>query len=95
MTINTEKINLVMGTLYQQRLLIHLLNVGEGFPLGISQATGISYSNFGRLVNPLIAAGVITEKPVGKRVRLYIINEESPVTKELRRSFENLSQIVE
>jgi DNA-binding IclR family transcriptional regulator len=47
---------------------------------GIAEETGLSHSSVSRVITPLIALGIVTDKPLGKHMRILQLNMESEIT---------------
>jgi predicted transcriptional regulator len=60
---------------------------------GIAQETGLSHSSVSRVVAPLIDAGIILEKPLGKQIRTFQINKESEATKVIIDFYNKINQV--
>jgi predicted transcriptional regulator len=60
---------------------------------GIAQETGLSHSSVSRVVAPLIGAGIILEKPLGKQIRTFQINKESEATKVIIDFYNKINQV--
>jgi predicted transcriptional regulator len=60
---------------------------------GIAQETGLSHSSVSRVVAPLIDAGIILEKPLGKQIRTFQINKESKATKVIIDFYNKINQV--
>ncbi|MCO5381576.1 MAG: MarR family transcriptional regulator [Methanosarcina barkeri] len=48
---------------------------------GIAEETGLSHSSVSRVITPLIASGIVIEKPLGKQIRTFQLNMESEATR--------------
>jgi hypothetical protein len=60
---------------------------------GMAQETGLSHSSVSRVVAPLIDAGIILEKPLGKQIRTFQINKESEATKVIIDFYNKINQV--
>jgi DNA-binding transcriptional regulator GbsR (MarR family) len=47
---------------------------------GIAEETGLSHSSVSRVITPLVSAGVVQEKLMGKQIRIFQLNMESDAT---------------
>jgi predicted transcriptional regulator len=47
---------------------------------GIAEETGLSHSSVSRVITPLVSAGVVQEKLMGKQIRTFQLNMESDAT---------------
>ncbi len=61
---------------------------------GIAEETGLSHSSVSRVIEPLLAIEIITEKKVGKQIRTFTLDEENPVTKLLLKFYGDLSELL-
>jgi DNA-binding transcriptional ArsR family regulator len=50
---------------------------------GIAAETGLSHSTVSRVIEPLLDIEIIKEKPLGKQIRVFRLNQESELTKYL------------
>lgn len=89
--IDEKKVIPLLGSTVQLRVLIHMFNTGEDYYNGIASTLNISHGGMARVVEPLIESGMLRERRIGKAMHVVEVNEESPITKELKRSFETLS----
>ena len=61
---------------------------------GIAEETGLSHSSVSRVIEPLLAIEIITEKKVGKQIRTFTLDEENPVTQLLLKFYGDLSELL-
>ncbi len=61
---------------------------------GIAEETGLSHSSVSRVIEPLLAIEIITEKKVGKQIRTFTLDEENPVTQLLLKFHGDLSELL-
>jgi predicted transcriptional regulator len=61
---------------------------------GIAEETGLSHSSVSRVIEPLLAIEIITEKKVGKQIRTFTLDEENPVTRLLLKFYGDLSELL-
>jgi DNA-binding transcriptional ArsR family regulator len=66
-----------------EKCLIYLAAQGEGYPLEISRAFGISNTQVSRTLNKLEQADILIGREAG-RTRIYSLNERFFVAKELK-----------
>ena len=62
---------------------------------GIAQETGLSHSSVSRVITPLVSAGIVQEKPLGKQIRTFQLNMESDATCLLIDFYNKINQIVD
>lgn len=88
--ISYEKAAEVLGKTAQLQVLIHLLNCmeKEDYLSGIAKATKLSHSSVSRVMNPLLKAGIVTEKRLGKQIRIFQINPNSEIAQKTPEYFE-------
>jgi predicted transcriptional regulator len=60
---------------------------------GIAEETGLSHSSVSRVITPLVLAGVVQEKPLGKQTRIFNLNMENEATKLILDFYEKINQI--
>jgi hypothetical protein len=92
MTIKYEKIATVLGKTAQLEVFVHLLNVKKDYLSGIAEATGLSHSSVSRVSEFLLDRGVLLESKIGKQIRMFEVNEDSPIVQTLKNSFEIISE---
>ncbi|MEA1944755.1 MAG: MarR family transcriptional regulator [Euryarchaeota archaeon] len=59
-----------------------------------AQMTGLSHSSVSKVIEPLLAIGIITEKKVGKQIRTFTLNEENPLTIFLLNFYDGLTELL-
>ena len=62
---------------------------------GIAEETGLSHSSVSRVITPLIASGVVREKPLGKQIRTFQLNMESEATNVIIDFYNKINQIID
>ena len=62
---------------------------------GIAEETGLSHSSVSRVITPLIASGVVREKPLGKQIRTFQLNTESEATNVIIDFYNKINQIID
>lgn len=60
---------------------------------GIAEETGLSHSSVSRVITPLIALGIVIEKPLGKNMRIFQLNTESEMTSAILNFCSKIDQI--
>jgi len=61
---------------------------------GIAEETGLSHSSVSRVIEPLLAIEIITEKKVGKQIRTFTLDEEKPLTTFLLDTYDELAKLL-
>ena len=61
---------------------------------GIAEATGLSHASVARVITPLIAAGVVQEKMLGKQIRIFQLNMESEATSAIVDFYSKINEAV-
>ena len=61
---------------------------------GIAEETGLSHSSVSRVIEPLLAIGIIDEKKVGKQIRTFTLNGENPVTELVLNFYDDMSKLL-
>lgn len=82
---NPNFLEKIFGKTAQLVVLEHLLENKDNdtYLSGIASVTGLSHSTVSRVIEPLLEINVITERPLGKQIRVFRLNEESELTKYL------------
>jgi hypothetical protein len=60
---------------------------------GIAAETGLSHSSVSRVITPLVLAGVVQEKLLGKQIRTFHLNMESNTTSLILEFYNKISQV--
>jgi DNA-binding IclR family transcriptional regulator len=60
---------------------------------GIAEETGLSHSSVSRVITPLVEAGIVTEKPLGKQIRTFQLNMDSDATKLIVDFYNKINQL--
>lgn len=91
-----DEISLILGTPLQQKVILYLLSAdrNEANVLSIANAIEATHGSVSRVSKPLLDYGVFRQRWIGNS-RIYTLNNESPITAELRRFFEALNALVE
>jgi len=61
---------------------------------GIAEETGLSHSSVSRVITPLITAGVVQEKLLGKQIRTFQLNMESDATGLIIDFYNKINEVV-
>lgn len=82
---NPNFLEKIFGKTAQLVVLEHLLENKDNdtYLSGIASVTGLSHSTVSRVIEPLLEINVITERPLGKQIRVFRLNEENELTKYL------------
>jgi DNA-binding transcriptional ArsR family regulator len=75
----------IFGKTAQLTVLREVLKSGPDgtYVSGIAESTGLSHSSVGRVARPLIECGIITERPLGKMIKMLYWNEESKLARDV------------
>lgn len=75
----------IFGRTAQMIVLEYLLNNKDNdtYLSGIAAETGLSHSTVSRVIEPLLDIEIIKERPLGKQIRVFRLNQESELTKYL------------
>jgi len=60
---------------------------------GIAAETGLSHSSVSRVITPLVLAGVVQEKLLGKQIRTFHLNMENNTTSLILEFYNKISQV--
>ncbi|HIH44186.1 MAG TPA: MarR family transcriptional regulator [Candidatus Methanoperedenaceae archaeon] len=84
----------LFGKTAQLSVLEYLIkNRGDiNYLSGIAQGTGLYHSSVARVLEPLLANDIVTEKKLGKQMRTFALNEENKATQRLIAFYEELKQ---
>jgi predicted transcriptional regulator len=85
----------IFGKTAQQTVLSNLIKKnGEiTYLSGIAEETGLSHASVARVMVPLVSAGIVKESVLGRQVRIFQLNSESPLTKEIVKFAESVGAI--
>ncbi len=86
----------IFGKTAQLTVLEYLLNNKDNdtYLSGIAADTGLSHSTVSRVIEPLLEIDLITEKPLGKQIRVFKLNQENELTKFLLKFKDELRHIM-
>jgi predicted transcriptional regulator len=95
--IEMDPLEKIFGKTAQMEVLKNLIeNQNEPTYLsGIAEETGLSHSSVSRVITPLIASGIVTEKPLGKQIRTFQLNMESEATNLIIDFYNKINQVVD
>ena len=93
---NPNFLEKIFGKTAQLVVLEHLLENRDNdtYLSGIAAVTGLSHSTVSRVIGPLLEINVITEKPLGKQIRVFRLNMESELTKYLLKINDDLKHMM-
>ena len=93
---NSNFLEKIFGKTAQLIVLEHLLENKDNdtYLSGIAAETGLSHSTVSRAIDPLLKINVITEKPLGKQIRVFRLNKENELTKYLLKVNEDLKHLM-
>ena len=93
---NSNFLEKIFGKTAQLIVLEHLLENKDNdtYLSGIAAETGLSHSTVSRVIDPLLKINVITEKPLGKQIRVFRLNKENELTKYLLKVNEDLKHLM-
>ncbi len=86
----------IFGKTAQLIVLEYLLNNKDNdtYLSGIAADTGLSHSTVSRVIEPLLEIDLITEKPLGKQIRVFRLNQDNELTKFLIKFKDDLRHIM-
>jgi Transcriptional regulator len=61
---------------------------------GIAEETGLSHASVSRVITPLIASGIVIEKPLGKHIRTFQLNIENEAANEIVDFYSKINEIL-
>ncbi|MDD3043634.1 MAG: helix-turn-helix domain-containing protein [Methanosarcinaceae archaeon] len=61
---------------------------------GIAEETGLSHSSVSRVILPLVEAGIVIEKPLGKQIRTFHLNMDSEATKQIINFYKKICEVL-
>ncbi|WP_292387846.1 helix-turn-helix domain-containing protein [Methanosarcina sp. UBA5] len=62
---------------------------------GIAEETGLSHASVSRVMTPLVASGVVREKPLGKTIRIFQLNMDNEATRLIIDFYNKINQIID
>ena len=92
---NIDPLEKIFGKTAQMIVLRNLIeNQNEPtYISGIAEETGLSNSSVSRVITPLIGAGIVTEKPLGKLTKILHLNMESEATSLILDFYNKINQV--
>jgi len=93
---NPNFLEKIFGKTAQLVVLEHLLDNKDNdtYLSGIAAVTGLSHSTVSRVIEPLLEIKLITEKPLGKQIRVFRLNKENELTKYLLKINDDLKHLM-
>jgi DNA-binding MarR family transcriptional regulator len=87
----------IFGNTAQLTVLEYLLNNKDNdtYLSGIAADTGLSHSTVSRVIQPILEIDLITERPLGKQIRVFRLNQDNELTKFLIKFKDDLRHIIE
>jgi predicted transcriptional regulator len=85
----------IFGKTAQQEVLRNLIKKKDEITYlsGIAEETGLSHASVARVMVPLVSAGIVKESVLGRQVRIFQLNTESALTKEIVEFVESVEAI--
>jgi predicted transcriptional regulator len=85
----------IFGKTAQQTVLSNLIkkNGTITYLSGIAEETGLSHASVARVMVPLVSAGIVKESVLGRQVRIFQLNTENQLTKEIVKFAESVGAI--
>ncbi len=82
----------IFGKTAQLTVLEYLLNNKDNdtYLSGIAYDTGLSHSTVSRVIEPLLEQEIITEKSLGKQIRIFKLNQKNELTQYLLKVYNDL-----
>ncbi len=82
----------IFGKTAQLTVLEYLLNNKDNdtYLSGIAFDTGLSHSTVSRVIEPLLEQEIITEKSLGKQIRIFELNQKNELTQYLLTVYNDL-----
>jgi predicted transcriptional regulator len=62
---------------------------------GIAEETGLSHASVSRVMTPLVASGVVREKPLGKNTKIFQLNMDNEATRLIIDFYNKINQIID
>lgn len=84
----------IFGKNAQLIVLENLLNKRRNYLSGIAEDTGLSTSSVSRVIEPLLAIGIIEEERLGKHIRIFKLNDENEIKELVVRFYEDLTNTI-
>ncbi len=94
---NPGSLENIFGKTAQLTVLEYLLDKKDTdtYLSGIAADTGLSHSTVSRVIEPLLEIKLITEKPLGKQIRVFRLNQENELTRFLIKFRDDLKRIMD
>jgi DNA-binding transcriptional ArsR family regulator len=93
---NPNFLEKIFGKTAQLVVLEYLLDNKDNdtYLSGIAAETGLSHSTVSRVIEPLLDIAIITEKPLGKQIRVFRLNKDNELTKYLLKINDDLKHLL-
>jgi DNA-binding transcriptional ArsR family regulator len=93
---NPNFLEKIFGKTAQLFVLEYLLDNKDNdtYLSGIAAETGLSHSTVSRVIEPLLDIAIITEKPLGKQIRVFRLNKDNELTKYLLKINDDLKHLL-
>lgn len=91
-----DRMEKIFGKTAQIKVLTNLIEKQNEstYISGIAEETGLSHSSVSRVITPLIALGIVIEKPLGK-IRTFQLNMENETTSAIMNFYSKINQIID
>jgi len=85
----------IFGKTAQTKVLTNLIERQNEvtYLSGIAEETDLSHASVSRVITPLIALGIVTERPLGKQMRVFQLNMENEITNAIMDFYSKIYQI--
>jgi len=60
---------------------------------GLAEETGLSHSSVSRVIEELVKIGLVEEEPLGKKTKIFRLNEENKLTQLVISFYQNLENL--
>ena len=94
---NPSFLEKIFGNTAQLTVLEYLLDNKDNdtYLSGIAADTGLSHSTVSRVIEPLLEIDLITERPLGKQIRVFRLNRDNDLTKYLIKFKDGLRHVID
>jgi DNA-binding IclR family transcriptional regulator len=94
--ISMDSMEKIFGKTAQMTVLKNLIkNQNEPTYLsGIAEETGLSHSSVSRVIEPLVASGIVQEKPLGKQIRTFQLDMENEATSVIVDFYNKINELI-
>ena len=93
---NPNFLEKIFGKTAQLVVLEYLLDNKDNdtYLSGIAAETGLSHSTVSRVIEPLLDIDIINEKPLGKQIRVFRLNKDNELTRDLLKINDDLKHLL-